>query len=216
MTDAVCKQGDSTETHLIEGRSCGTCDVCCVMLTIEDPELTKVQGYRCPHLTPGHGCSIYATRPHTCRTFYCGWRQLKWVRESLRPDRSGVLVKLDGEVEPDGTRRLGVSITLLNRAALQAEGLAETVAAAVNARVPVFLTIPGPPGYTSARAKMNAHLEPAVAAKNKAEVLRILAQAQRQGRRGENRRIVLAAKGAGGRGGVSQPEAADRDCQTRS
>jgi hypothetical protein len=203
MPDAVGKQGDSTETRLVEGRTCGTCDVCCIMLTIEDPELRKVQGYRCPHLKPRQGCSIYATRPHTCRTFYCGWRQLKWVRESLRPDRSGVLVKLDGEVEPDGTRRLGVSITLLNRAALQAEGLAETVAAAVDARVPVFLTIPGPPGYTSARAKMNAHLEPAVAAKNKAEVLRILAQAQRQGRRGENRRIVLAAKGAGVPGGVA-------------
>jgi hypothetical protein len=203
MHDPICKQGDSTETRLVEGRSCGTCDVCCVMLTIEDPELKKVQGYRCPHLKPKQGCSIYATRPHTCRTFYCGWRQLKWVRESLRPDRSGVLVKLDGEVEPNGTRRLGVSITLLNRAALQAEGLAETVAAAVNARVPVFLIIPGPPGYTSARAKMNEHLEPAVAAKNKAEVLRILAQAQRQGRRGENRRIVLAAKGTGEREGVA-------------
>jgi hypothetical protein len=53
---------------------------------------------------------------------------------------------------------------------------------------------------------MNAHLEPAVAAKNKAEVLRILAQAQRQGRRGENRRIVLAAKGAGEQGGGVAPE----------
>ncbi len=203
MPDAVFNQGDSTETSLIEGRSCGTCDVCCVMLTIDDPELRKVQGYRCPHLKPSQGCSIYATRPHTCRTFYCGWRQLKWVREPLRPDRSGVLVELAGEIEPDGTRRLGVSITLLNRAALKAEGLAETVAAAVAAQVPVFLTVPGPPGYTSARAKINAHLEPAVAAKNKAEVLRFLAQAQRQGRRGENRRIVLAAKGTGEPGGVA-------------
>jgi len=164
-------------------------------LTIEDPELKKVQGYRCQHLKPGQGCSIYPSRPHTCRTFYCGWRQLKWVRQSLRPDRSGVLVKLDGEIEPDGTQRLGVSITLLNRAALKAEGLAETVAAAIAAGVPVFLNIPGPPGYTSAKARLNAHLEAAVAMRDKGAVLRFLADALRQGRRGERRRIVLQDQG---------------------
>jgi len=195
MADKACHQGDSAQTRLVEGRTCGSCDVCCVALTIDDPELTKVQGYRCRHLKPGQGCSIYATRPHTCRTFYCGWRQLKWVRESLRPDRSGVLVKLDGKLEADGTGRLGVSITLLNRGALKADGLAETVAAAIAARVPVFLNIPGPPGYTSAQASLNAPLESAVARKDKAEVLRILAQAQRQGRRGERRRIVLQGQG---------------------
>jgi len=162
-----------------------------VALTIDDPELRKVQGYRCQHLKPGQGCSIYATRPHTCRTFYCGWRQLKWVREPLRPDRSGVLVKLVGKIEPDGTERLEVSITLLNRGALKAEGLAETVAAAIAAGVPVFLNIPGPPGYTSAQASMNGPLEPAVARKDKAELLSILAQAQRLGRRGERHRIEL-------------------------
>lgn len=191
VPDTASRHGQSAQPRLVDGRTCGSCDVCCVALTIEDPELRKVQGYRCRHLKPGQGCSIYATRPHTCRTFYCGWRQLKWVRESLRPDRSGVLVKLDGKIEPDGTERLGVSITLLNRGALKADGLAETVAAAIAARVPVFLNIPGPPGYTSAQASLNAPLESAVASKDKAELLRILAQAQRQGRRGERRRIVL-------------------------
>jgi hypothetical protein len=205
MPDKASHDGDSAQTRLVEGRSCGTCDVCCVALTIDDPELKKVQGYRCQHLKPGQGCSIYATRPHTCRTFYCGWRRLKWVRESLRPDRSGVLVKLDGEIGPDGTERLGVSITLLNRAALKADGLAETVAAAVAARVPVFLSIPGPPGYTAAQAKLNAHLESAVATKNKAEVLRLLAQAHRQGRHGERRRIVLSDQGVSGPDRASAP-----------
>ena len=202
MPDASSTQGDSAEPRLIEGRSCGTCDVCCVTLTIDDPELRKVQGYRCRHLQAGGRCSIYDTRPNTCRAFYCGWRQLKWVRDSLRPDRSGVLVELAGEIEADGTRRLGVSITLLTRAALKADGLAETVAAAVAAGIPVFLTIPGPPGYTSARARMNAHLEPAVAAKDKAALLMALDKAQRQGRRGKFRRIVLSGK-PGGQGGIT-------------
>ena len=197
MSDAPASQGNSAETRLIEGRSCGTCHVCCVSLTIEDPELKKVQGYRCPHLKPGEGCSIYEARPGTCRTFHCGWRQLKWVRDSLRPDRSGVLVQLAGEIGSDGTKHLGVAITLLTRAALKADGLAETVAAAVNARVPVFLNIPGPPGYTSARAKLNAHLEPAVAAKDKSAVLAVLDKAQRQGRRGKFRRIVFSDKPGG-------------------
>jgi len=194
VPDTASELGESAQGRLVEGRDCGTCNVCCVALTIDDPELKKVQGYRCQHLKPGQGCSIYASRPHTCRTFYCGWRRLKWVRESLRPDRSGVLVKLDGEINPDGTQQLGVSITLLNRAALKADGLAETVAAAIAARVPVFLNIPGPPGYTSAKARLNAHLEAAVAMRDKGAVLSFLADALRQGRRGERRRIVLQAQ----------------------
>lgn len=194
MHDTNDATGGSVEARLIEGRACGSCNVCCVSLTIEDPELQKVQGYRCPHLKAGVGCGIYESRPKTCRTYYCGWRQLKWVRDSLRPDTSGVLVQLAGETDADGTQRLGVSITLLNRAALKAEGLAETVAAAVAAKVPVFLNIPGPPGYTSAQAKINAHLEPAVAAKDKAALLEILERAQRQGRNGKSRRIVLGGK----------------------
>lgn len=119
---------------------------------------------------------------------------MKWVRESLRPDTSGVLVQLAGEIASDGTKQLGVAIVLLNRAALKADGLAETVAAAVAARIPVFLTIPGPPGYTSARAKINTYLEPAVAAKDKAAVLAFLDQAQRKGRRGKSRRITFTGK----------------------
>ncbi len=116
----------SDDPHLVAGRTCGSCNVCCVELTIDDPELQKVQGYCCPHTQRDNSCGIYATRPHTCRAFYCGWRRLKWIREPLKPDRSGVLVRLHGEIsKTDGTKRLGVEFTLLNAAALKAEGLAE-------------------------------------------------------------------------------------------
>jgi Fe-S-cluster containining protein len=181
------------DPHLVAGRTCGSCNVCCVELTIDDPELQKVQGYRCPHAQRDNSCRIYATRPHTCRAFFCGWRRLKWIRESLRPDKSGVLVRLHGEVsQTDGTQRLGVEFTLLNAAALKAEGLAESVAAAVAADVPVFLNIPGPPGFTSAQAKINDVLRDAVLARDKAAVLRILREAHAKGRSGERRRIVLS------------------------
>lgn len=138
------------------------------------------------------------TRPTSCRKFYCGWRRLKWIRESLKPDQSGVLVRLHGYIsKTDGTKHLGVEFTLLTSAALKAEGLAESVGAAVAAGLPVYLCIPGPPGYTSAQARIDGVLRDAVHAKDKAAVLRILREARAKGRSGEHQRIVLAGRTAG-------------------
>ena len=162
-------------------------------LTIRDPALQKVQGRRCPNAAPDNGCTIYDHRPRTCQTFYCGWRQLKWVRHTLRPDISGVLVRLHNEKSPDGQPpNAGVIVTLLNRAALKADGLAETLAAAVAAAVPVYLEVPGPPGYTSGMAKINDALIGPVVAKDKATMLVILRQAWTAGRAGEHQPIDLA------------------------
>lgn len=181
------------EQHpLVPDRECGPCNVCCVALTINDPELQKAQGFRCRNTQRDGGCAIYPTRPNTCRTFFCGWRHLKWVREALRPDRSGVLIRLHGEVARDtGETRLGIVVTLLTKAALKAEGLAETVAAGVAADVPVYLNVPGPPGWTSGQARINEALLHAVVTKDKPAVLEILRQAYNKGERGERRRIVF-------------------------
>jgi hypothetical protein len=180
---------------LLEGRSCGDCNVCCVALTIDDAELRKVQGIRCRNALPDNSCAIYETRPKTCRTFFCGWRMLKWVKEPLRPDRSGVLIRLQVDRR---SGKLGVAITLLTRAAARAEGLAETVAAAVQADVPVYLSVPGPPGYTSSQARINEVLDGAVAAKDKEAVLRILRQARARGVHGKHRPIVFRSPAGGG------------------
>jgi len=190
----------STNPDLLPGRACGGCNVCCVALTIDDPALRKVQGYRCRHTLPDHGCAIYETRPRTCREFYCGWRQLKWVRETLRPDLSGVLVRLHYEVSAaTGAKRLGVIVTLLTDASLKAEGLAETVAAAVAAEIPVYLNVPGPPGHTSGGARINELLSAAVLTRDKAEVLNLLRRARAKGRSGKHRPVVLGqAASAGG------------------
>jgi hypothetical protein len=176
---------------LVEGRACGSCNVCCVALAINDPELRKLPGYRCSHAQPDNSCGIYATRPKTCREFYCGWRHLKWIREPLRPDRSGVLAQLHIQVGKDGVNRLGVKFTLLNAAALRAEGLAETIAAGVAADVPVYLAVPGPPGWTAATARINEVLFDAVTTMDKRAVLQILRQAWARGRRGKRERVVL-------------------------
>jgi hypothetical protein len=188
----MSEQDEASEPELVAGRSCGSCNVCCVALTIDEPALQKLQGYRCRNANPDNSCAIYETRPQTCRTFHCGWRRLKWVRETLRPDRSGVLVRLHNEVsKATGATRLGVAFTLLTNAALKAEGLAESVAAAVAADIPVYLHLPGPPGYTSSQARINEALIDAVHAKDKPAILQILRQARAMGRGGKRVPIVL-------------------------
>jgi len=179
---------------LIGSRPCGACNVCCVALTIDDPELQKVQGVRCRHAQHDNSCAIYAARPHTCREFFCGWRQLKWIRETLRPDRSGVLVRLHNEVAADGTQRMGVVFTLLNAAALKADGLAESVAAAVKADVPVYLHVPGPPGRTASQARINEALIDAVLTWNKPAVLDVLRRARRIAMAAHHDRIVFTRR----------------------
>jgi hypothetical protein len=189
---------DEDNPILVQDRVCGSCNVCCVDLTINEPGLRKVQGYRCPNAQPDNSCRIYADRPHTCRTFFCGWRRLKWIKASLRPDTSGVLVGLHYEKSPDQSQpgqtvtRMAVSFTLLHAGALKAEGLAESVSAAVAADVPVYLVVPGPPGHTSARARINDALRMPVIARDKAAVLDVLRLGRNQARKGKFEPIVLA------------------------
>ena len=105
-----------------------------------------------------------------------------------------MLVRLHGEISATGVRNMGIAVTLLTKAALQAEGLAETMAAAVLAQAPVFLTIPGPPGYTSAQARLNDVLTEPVLARDKPAILAILRQARKQGSKGERAPIKLSAE----------------------
>lgn len=177
---------------LVPGRACGSCNACCVHLTIDDPALRKAAGIRCHNALPDNSCAIYATRPQTCRQYFCGWMLLKWVKEPLRPDRSGVLIRLRTERATGGT---GVIFTLLTAASVRAEGLAESIAAAVRAGLPVYLGVPGPPGFTAGLGRVNEVLEDAVAARDKEAMLRILEEARAEGARGEHRPVVFRQAG---------------------
>lgn len=199
MSDKNAQTSDEQAGHLVAHRSCGDCNVCCVALTIDDPEMQKLQGYRCKNTLPNRGCAIYDARPNTCREFHCGWRKLKWVREPLRPDKSGVLVRLHYSVaEPGQPPVLGVVFTFLTNNALKAEGLAESVAAAVAAGIPVHVNIPGPPGYTSGQARIDEVLTLAVMTKDKKGILDILRQARVQGKAGNFKPIVLSDRSGAG------------------
>ncbi len=180
------------EQQLVPGRSCGSCNVCCVALTIDDPALRKAQGFRCRNAQADNGCAIYANRPETCRTFYCGWRLLRWLPDALRPDQTKVLVQLLEEPDAAGTMGYSLVFTMLTRAGLAADGLAESVAAAIRAEIPTYLTIPGPPGFTSSQGKINEVFEEAVRAKNKAGMLALLREAYAKGKKGPRARIVLS------------------------
>jgi Fe-S-cluster containining protein len=189
------------DTNLVVGRSCGSCNVCCVVPTIDDPALQKLPGYRCDNAQPGGACDIYETRPRTCRAFFCGWRRLDWIADGLRPDASGVFVRLATEGEfataPGG---FAVMVTLLDGESLKAEGLADTVAAAIRADLDAYLIVPGRPGYTSSRVPLNAVLGDIARRMDKAEILRTLERLRGAAlaRSAETRPVILASHADGG------------------
>lgn len=76
---------------VLQPRTCGECDACCVVYAITEPEVTKEAHARCGHLVDV-GCGIYATRPPTCREFVCLWMRGLGGDEH-RPDRCGYVVR---------------------------------------------------------------------------------------------------------------------------
>ena len=164
--------------YLVEGRECGTCVECCVSLTIDDPQLQKPSGERCRNLADA-GCAIYEDRPSSCRSFHCGWRRFRWVPESLRPDRSRILIKL--QVDGSGGGETSILFFLLDVKGLLAPGLAEALAAAIRADVPVSLVVQEPPGKSVLRCPLNELLNEPVRRRDKAGILRILREIREQG-----------------------------------
>lgn len=77
------RRAERAAAMLAPGRSCEGCDVCCSAPGIAD--FDKPPGVPCKHLRevePGRSCSIYASRPRTCREFHCLWR----ITETVLPD----------------------------------------------------------------------------------------------------------------------------------
>jgi hypothetical protein len=63
------------------------------------PELAKPAGAWCDVCEIGRGCGRYAARPTSCRNFECFWLMEEGFPDELRPDRSGVVIALDGEAD---------------------------------------------------------------------------------------------------------------------
>ena len=152
MTDVKFAFDETTITD----RACGDCSACCVHLKIDQTELQKPADVACEHLAKPSGCSIYESRPSVCRTWNCAWRIFPWLDDSLRPDRTGILVDLyRGERLGMILRSMGKKEAFFNPKILQIIG------ACIEGDHPVFISVPTRPGYCNARCQLNVGMKTA-------------------------------------------------------
>jgi hypothetical protein len=155
----------AVENHLVPGRECGACRVCCEDLPIDTEEIQKNSRLLCKNYREGCGCTIYETRPSVCRSYFCGWRLLSQLDENWRPSDVGILVYFQNSGIPEGyAPGSGIEFCLLNPEAVKEPNLAKTVAHYVNAGTPTFLKLLAPQGYKSANVLLNSVLHEVAAA----------------------------------------------------
>jgi hypothetical protein len=164
--------------HLVQGRSCGDCSVCCVVLNIDTKEFQKFPGLPCAHLCAGGGCAIHDTRYEICREYHCGWRYFSQLGDDWRPDRSGVLIdfQIDG-FPPHYAKRRGIRLTLVDKRKALSRPFYDYVARLIASDVPVVLAVAGPPGHFPAGAFLNDAMKDAVAKRDLSEVVEMFAHA---------------------------------------
>jgi hypothetical protein len=147
----------SESQNLVAGRDCGTCEVCCIVPSIDAGEIQKASSARCTHCT--QGCAIYETRPTVCRDYNCGWRRLAAIPEDWRPDKSGVLTELV-RVDITPSRQVtGIILTLIGNPlkTVRAPWFSAFVARTIAAGTPLYLALPGPTGHLPARIMLNGN-----------------------------------------------------------
>jgi hypothetical protein len=160
---------------LVEGRTCGACSVCCEHLTIDEPELEKPAGLLCRHCGVGSGCGIYSSRPPMCQTWFCGWRVVYWLSDAMRPDRSGILIRLTDEVPSGYFKGRGVIFDVLGGCdALLAPEVIEAIEGFVEGNIATYLAVPGLPRQTAARCFLNGIIVAPAGAGDRNAVERVL------------------------------------------
>ena len=74
-------------------RACGACSLCCKLLPIA--ALDKPHDRWCMHCRPGAGgCTIYDSRPQTCRSFSCHWLADASFGDHWAPLKAKMLVQV--------------------------------------------------------------------------------------------------------------------------
>jgi hypothetical protein len=140
---------------LVAGRECGTCTICCTVPTIDNPDIQKQAGATCRHCDKG--CAIYETRPNVCSAYFCGWRQLEIFGVDWRPDRSGVFAELESDIPDHFQSSVGISLTLIANPlkTVRQPWFSDFVVTGIMGGVPLFLALPGPPGFKGAKVSLN-------------------------------------------------------------
>ena len=161
---------------IIPTRACGGCTVCCTALPVDAPQLRKQAGVDCPQCQVGEGCQIYASRPPVCAEFFCSWRALPKLSDDWRPDRSGVMVTFDDQDIPPGyaIRPAFKLVITQDTVKIDADAFAGYVAGLVEAKIPVFLSLRGPPGHHSAKVFLNDRLTWPVSTRDRGAILAAL------------------------------------------
>jgi hypothetical protein len=84
-------QADKGETP----NPCGSCTVCCTVLSIDDGDFHKPSFTPCSHICE-QGCDIYSSKPSICTGFYCMYAVLAdFFRDDDRPDKSGIVIAIN-------------------------------------------------------------------------------------------------------------------------
>jgi hypothetical protein len=96
ITAEETAQADAIERKVVPGRSCGTCSLCCKVVSI--PLFNKAAGQWCSHAKPGKGCGIHAARPFVCRSAFCDWMISKGLGPEWKPEiaKFAIFVRNDG------------------------------------------------------------------------------------------------------------------------
>lgn len=189
----TAQSNGSEDEWLVEARSCGDCAVCCLVPPIDTPEFQKQAGVLCEHCDPGRGCRIYARRPSVCREWFCGWRYLDFLPDSLRPDRCGVLVTFDDGDIPAGydirpaVRLIVTDLTL----AMDNVAFLEAVARMSEEGIPLYLAALGPPKHFLAKIFLSPAVEASGRVRDFARMRAILEQHYAVLRDGQFEPVVL-------------------------
>lgn len=160
---------------LVPGRECGECTYCCQYLTVDTEEIQVEAGILCRHCVDKKGCTIYETRPQVCRTHFCGWRLSALFDDSWRPDRIGILMTPVDKNIPADYMQEGLELLLVHpEIALARPDFYQLIFRAVANRIPLFITLCGPPGHANAGVFINTILEDPVQRKNEKDFKGIL------------------------------------------
>ena len=117
-------------------RRCGPCTACCTVLGVA--ELEKGSFKKCCHL--GTACTIYASRPQSCRTWSCNWLldQEPGGDERHRPDKLGLIFSFE---EMDGHKGILIAFEVWPGASEEPHG--KYLLKKMAAKRPVIVTIDG-------------------------------------------------------------------------
>lgn len=110
------------ELTVVEGRKCGSCDMCCRVIGVDDPGLQKPPGTPCLFLNSIHDgsgcCGIYNRRPAPCAQYRCMWLDHELPDEAA-PEHTGVVCDSCYVGQPDGGGFNLITVVAISSQALQ-------------------------------------------------------------------------------------------------